>query len=114
MKTVEEILSDADPVRREPHLRDAERERLREFIVAAASAKTVRPSGWFRTSAALFATVALILVTIVAVGSAMWLRGGASLEAAMRFEARLAEDHPVAGLREAKVGRSERTVYLHP
>jgi hypothetical protein len=113
MKTVKEILSDADPVRDEPHLRDGERERLRQAVLTAASVKTVLPSGWFRPPAALFATVAVILVGIVAVGSQIWSRGGASLQAAMRFEARLAEDHPVAGLREAKVGRSERTVYLH-
>ena len=32
----------------------------------------------------------------------------------MRFEARLAEERPAAGLQAARVGRSARVIYLHP
>jgi preprotein translocase subunit SecD len=36
------------------------------------------------------------------------------LQAAVRFEVRLAEDQPGPGLRAARGANSERTVYLHP
>jgi preprotein translocase subunit SecD len=35
------------------------------------------------------------------------------LQAAVRFEVRLAEDKPAPGLREAKISGSDRSVYLH-
>jgi preprotein translocase subunit SecD len=56
----------------------------------------------------------LIVAGIVAVGSQMWSRGGATLQAAIRFEVRLAEDRPTAGLREARIAGSDRVIYLHP
>jgi preprotein translocase subunit SecD len=60
------------------------------------------------------ATVAAIVIGVVAVGSQLWLRGGTTLRAAaIRFEVRLAEDHPAAGLREARIAGSDRVVYLH-
>jgi hypothetical protein len=49
------------------------------------------------------ATLAVIVVGIVAVGSQIWSHGGATLQAAVRFEVRLAEDHPTAGLRQARI-----------
>lgn len=61
----------------------------------------------------LVATVAAIVVGIMAVGSQIWSPGGATLQAAIRFEVRLAEDRPSPGLREARVATSDRVVYLH-
>jgi preprotein translocase subunit SecD len=43
----------------------------------------------------------------------MWSGGGASLQAAVRFEVRLAETHPASGLREVRIAGSDRVVYLH-
>jgi len=114
METVRDILRDADPLRHEPGRLEGERDRLRQAIVAAAAdVTTPSSSAWFRTPVALLAAVALIVVGIVAVGSQIWSPGGATLQAAIRFEVRLAEDRPSAGLREARIAGSDRVVYLH-
>jgi hypothetical protein len=114
MKTVRDFLRDADPLRHESDRSDAEGDRLRHAIVAAASDVATPSSPWFRTPAALLATVALIVVCLVAVGSQIWSRGGATLQAAaIRFEIRLAEDHASAGLHEVRIAGSDRAVYLH-
>ena len=113
MKTVRDILRDADPLRREPHRLERERDRLRQAVVAAASDSTAPSSASFRTPVALLATVALIVVGLVAVGSQIWSPGGTTLQAAIRFEIRLAEDHQGAGLRQARIAGSDRMVYLH-
>jgi hypothetical protein len=114
MHTVRDLLRDADPLRHEPRRPAEERDRLRQSVVAAASAVTVPVSTWFRARIALLATVALAVIAIVAVGLQIWSQGGATLQAAVRFEVRLAEDGPTAGLREARVSGSDRVVYLHP
>jgi len=114
MKTVRDVLRDADPLRHESNRSDAEGDRLRRAIVAAASDVATPSSPWFRTPAVLLATVALIVVCVVAASSQIWSRGGATLHAAaIRFEVRLAEDHASAGLREARIAGSDRVVYLH-
>jgi preprotein translocase subunit SecD len=46
-------------------------------------------------------------------GARMWSSFVIDLQAAVRFEVRLAEDRPAPGLREAKVSGSNRSVYLH-
>lgn len=113
MKTVRDILRDADPLRDEPQRVEGDRDRLRQALVAAASDVATPSSPWFRTPAALLAAVAVIVVGMAAVGSWTWSAGGPALHAAIRFEVRLAEDHPEAGLREARVAGSARVVYLH-
>jgi SecD-like export protein len=113
MKTVREILRDADPLRHEPDETEGERDRLRQAVVAAASDVATPSSPWFRAPVALLGAIALIVVGIVAVGSQIWPHGGATLQAAVRFEVRLAEDQPGAGLREARAAGSDRVVYLH-
>jgi hypothetical protein len=114
MKTVRDILQDADPLRHEPHRLEDERDRLRQAVVAAAS--DVTPSSTsFQSRVGLLAIVALFVVGIVAVGSQIWSQGGSTLQAAaVRFEVRLAEDRPAAGLRETRIVGSDRVVYLHP
>jgi preprotein translocase subunit SecD len=118
MNTVRDILRDADPLRHEPDLLERERLRLRQSVVVAAADFTVRPAERlrFRSPLAFLATVAVIF-GIVAVGFQIWSQGGATLQAAaVRFEVRLAEDQPAAGLREARVSGSsgsDRSVYIH-
>ena len=114
MTTLRDILQDADPLRHEPHRLEGRRDRLRQAVVAATSEVTTPSYPWFRrTPVALLAAVALIVVGIVVVGSQMWSQGGATLQAAIRFEVRLAEDHPTAGLREARIAGSDRVVYVY-
>lgn len=113
MKTVRDVLLDADPLRHEPARLEEERGRLRRAIVAAASDVGDPPRARFRARIALLAAVAVIAVGILAAGSRIWPQGEATLQAAVRFEVRLAEDHPGAGLHEARVAGSDRVVYLH-
>lgn len=99
MKTVRDILQDADPLRHEPHRLERERDRLHQAVVAAGTSVTAPPSPWFHSPVALLAIFTLIILGIVAVGSQIWSRGGATLHAAaIRFEVRLAEDHPTPGM----------------
>ena len=82
MKTVRDILQDADPLRHEPHRLEEEREQLRQAVVAAATSVTTPPSAWLHSPVALLAIFALIVLGIVAVGSQTWPQGGATLQAA--------------------------------
>jgi hypothetical protein len=113
MNTVEHVLRDADPLRHEPRQPEGERERLRQAVVAAASDVAVPSSARLRGPAALAIAIAAVVIGIAIAGATIWSRGGTTLQAAVRFEVRLAEDHPVAGLREARVAGSDRVVYLH-
>jgi hypothetical protein len=113
MKTVRELLRDTDPIRHEPDRLAEERDRLRQAVVGAAADVSAPLSIWFHPRIALLATVTLVIVAIMAVGWQIWSRGGASLQAAVRFEVRLAEDAATAGLREARISGSNRVVYLH-
>jgi hypothetical protein len=114
MKTVRDILQDADPLRHEPDGLEGERHRIRQTVVAAASDVTSSSRVGAGTRVALWAAVALIVVGIVVVGSQIWSRGGTTLQAAIRFEVRLAEDHPDFALREVRLAGSNRVIYLHP
>lgn len=58
-------------------------------------------------------TSVAVAAIATAVGPRMW-SGGAALEAAVRFEVRLAETQPASGLRETRVAGSDHVVYLHP
>lgn len=113
MTTVRELLRDADPLRREPDRLEGQRDRLRQAVVAAARDRGVGASGQFRRPAML-AVVAMIAFGIIALVSQTWSRGGGTLQAQIRFEVRLAEDRPAAGLREVRVAATDRVVYLHP
>ncbi|HLG60051.1 MAG TPA: hypothetical protein VI485_32220 [Vicinamibacterales bacterium] len=103
MNIVRDMLRDADPLRHEPDRLERERVRLRQSVVAAVADVTARSTARFRSPLAVLATVTLIVVGIVAVGFQIWSQGGATLQAAVRFEVRLAEDHPAAGLSKARV-----------
>jgi len=110
---VYDILREADPLRHEPPLTDAERDRMLRTVVAAASRATVASSRWFRAPVALLATIAVVVLGFVAVGSRSWPQGSTTLQAAVRFEVRLAEDQAAAGLRQVRVTGANRTIYLH-
>ena len=113
MNTVRDVLQSADPLRHEPLPVENERDRIRQAIVAGASGVTPSSSAWVTSSTALWVTLASIVVGIVVVGSQIWPPGGSTLQAAIRFEVRLAEDKPAPGLREAQIDGSDRLVYLH-
>ena len=97
------LLQNADPVRQEPHI-DARR--IRTHVVAAAHHVDVRP--------AVSARRATVVAGIALITAAMLVGMQMLSHAAVRFEVRLAEDQPAAGLTAVRLAHSTRTIYLHP
>jgi SecD-like export protein len=113
MTDIRDVLAAADPFQREQRPTRAERDRVRDTVVAVASLGDTQSE---RTRRAILVPV---LVTVAMIGlivaaSSLWPRNVSLAQAAVRFEVRLAEDQPGPGLRAARVGNSNRTVYLHP
>jgi preprotein translocase subunit SecD len=54
-----------------------------------------------------------MVIAALFLGALAWSLFISDLQAAIRFEVRLAEEKPAPGLREAKVPGSNRSVYLH-
>jgi len=113
MKTIRELLQDADPLQHEPTWLSGQRDFRRQAVIAAASGARAPGGMGSRTRIAAFATVASIAVAAPFLGSRGWSLFVSDLRAAVRFEVRLGEDKPAPGLREVKVSGSERSVYLH-
>jgi hypothetical protein len=111
MKTLTELLHEADPLQQEPAVSPARRDALRQAVLTAAFAAT--PAAVSRFSFARLATVFVMVVGIFLLGSRLWPRLGFETYADVRFEVRLAETAPGPGLREAKVSGSERVIYLY-
>jgi preprotein translocase subunit SecD len=90
---------------------EGERDRVRRAMLAASGVRT-SASTQLRAFVAVMAVVAAILIVIAAFGSRTGPQS-TTVYAAVRFEARLAEDHAAAGLREVRVTGSDRVIYLH-
>ncbi|HEY2907262.1 MAG TPA: hypothetical protein VGJ29_15275 [Vicinamibacterales bacterium] len=105
MRTLAEVLRAADPLGDEPPRTNSDRTTRQAALDAPPAA-----DGWSRRSIVRVAVVAVAVATI-AVGMRSWPRGVADLVAAVRFEVRLAEERPAAGLTEVTAG--DRTIYLH-
>jgi hypothetical protein len=114
MTKLSDILAAADPLQHEREPAQARRDRLRNTVVTATS------HDYHPVMVARYSMVGPVLVTFAAVMigmviiASMWSHSGSLAQAAVRFEVRLAEDQPGPGLRAARVGSSNRTVYLHP
>jgi len=113
MKTIRELLQDADPLRNEPASPSGNRDSRRRAIFAAASGTHASAAAGARSRIAVFATAVLMVIAASLLGTFVWSLFNSDLQAAIRFEIRLAEDKPGLGLREAKVTGSQRSVYLH-
>jgi len=113
MTRIKDVLAATDPIRHEPDPTAALRDRVRHTVVAAASraAEQSEPTGR-RILVPVLATMAMIAL-IIGIAS-LRPRNTSLAQAAVRFEVRLAEEQPLPGLRAARVGSSDRTVYLHP
>jgi hypothetical protein len=112
MKSIREVLLEADPLQYEPTPTSEERDLVLHSVIAAVP---VQNGERRRVSIPVFATVASIVIAASFVGAKVWslFIGDLQVQAAVRFEVRLAEDRPGPGLREAKIAGSERKVYLH-
>lgn len=112
MKTVSDLLREGDPLNHDARDLDEARHRIRRRVVAAASdaQSSATDQGSRRRALGAAATVAAALVVIgVFVGTD---RG--AVQAAVRFEVRLAETEPAPGLIVARLSNAGRTLYLHP
>jgi hypothetical protein len=110
MKNVGELLRDADPLQHEPAVSSRQRDLQRQAVLAAASSTHVDPRARSRV---IFLVAAAAAIVAFFAGARMWTSFSPSVQAAVRFEVRLAEDKPAPGLREAKVDGSGRSIYLH-
>jgi preprotein translocase subunit SecD len=113
MNNLRELLQDADPLRHEPTPAPDQRITRRQAVLAAAR-RTPAPSRRRpRSRTAVWATSALMVAALLALGAVLWSLFNSNLQAAIRFEVRMAETRPAAGLQKAKVAGSDRYVYLH-
>ncbi len=112
MKTTGDILRDADPLRRELDRSGQARDRLRHEVIAAATSVHSSSSPLLPKRFSVLAPLVLVVVGLM-VGIQLWPRENATLQAAVRFEVRLATEESTPGLEEARVGNSDRVVYLY-
>ncbi len=112
VSTLRQLLQDADPLSREPQPPEAALERVRLRIRDTAPADPELRAG--RARSTLVGALAMAIVAAVALGYQFWRHETTTLLAAVRFEVRLAEDHPVPGQVVAQVADSGPLIYLHP
>jgi hypothetical protein len=106
MKTLPELLREVDPLLYETHQSAEERRTMRQRVLS--SPRVEEPPQ---------RRVALAVLTLTLLGAATggyWSWVAVDVIAAVRFEARLAEETPANGLQEVVIGDARRTIYLHP
>jgi hypothetical protein len=113
MTNISELLREADPLRHESLPSSDQLDSRRQMIIVAASSTGAPARVGSRRRMAVLAAVAFVVIAASVLGSRGWSRFVGDLQAAVRFEVRLAEDRPAPGLSEAKVAGSGRSVYLH-
>jgi hypothetical protein len=114
MKPVSDLLRDADPLDDDARRLDEARERIRRTVVAAASVAQSRPARPAPPRRIVLGTAAALVAALTVIGLAVALGDRGILQAAVRFEVRLAEKQPAPGLTVARVAGSRDFVYLHP
>jgi hypothetical protein len=113
MKSIRNLLQEADPLQHEPTWTSGERDFRRQALLAAASGARAPAGVRSRSRIPVFVIVALMVIAASFLGSRVRSPFVSDLQAAVRFEVRLAEDKPAPGLRAAKISGSDRSVYLH-
>ena len=113
MKIVADLLRQADPLNDDLRRLDEVRDRMRRTVVAAAwSAPAVGGSRGPRRRVVL-GVAGAVAAAITVVGLFVGFGDRAALQAAVRFEVRLAEAQPVPGLIVARAADSGRVIYMH-
>ena len=113
MKTIADLLRDADPLLHEASTTTEQRDCRRTALLAAASIPHHRAKSRSRATLLVALGSAMIVVLFLAVH--MWSPLVSNVYAApVRFEVKLAEEQPAAGLNEVKISGTDRSVYLHP
>ena len=112
MKTVSDLLREADPLDDDLQRLEERRDQIRRTVIATAS--VVQPFSLVPAPARrVLLTAAAALITAVIVIGLLVNSYRATVQAAVRFEVRLAEMQPVAGLIVARAEDSGRMIYLH-
>jgi hypothetical protein len=111
MKAIRDLLQEADPLRIESEPAAADRSFRRQAIVTAAASALPATGSWSRIP--VYLSVILIVIAAFAVGSRLWSPSISNVQAAVRFEVRLAERQPAPGLKEAKIAGTRDLIYLH-
>ncbi len=113
MSTLRHLLQEADPLRHEgPPSLETTRNRIRSAPLPAVS--TGRPYRAQRRPLVLASLCAILVLIVSWANFDHRFLGIPPVEAQVRFEVRLAESHPVPGLRVAQVEGSGILIYLHP
>lgn len=113
MNNLKELLREADPLRHEPAVPPGRRSLHRQAVLEAATHPSVSLGEKRQARRAFLVTSGLTLAAVVALGVGLWSVFNSNLQAAIRFEIRMAESQPAPGLQKAKVADSDRYVYLH-
>ena len=112
MKTVSDLLREADPLDDDLQRLEERRDQIRRTVIATAS--VVQPVSLVPAPARrVLLTAAAALIGAVIVIGLLVNSYRATVQAAVRFEVRLAEMQPVAGLIVARAEDSGRMIYLH-
>lgn len=114
MRTLTQLLREADPLRHEAPPPEAARARIWHTVRRTPPARDVRLSAGGGWRLPIAAALVLAAIGVGAFGVLPWMQGSTTALAAVRFEARLAEEQPVQGLIVAQIGNSGRLIYLHP
>jgi hypothetical protein len=114
MRDVFELLREADPLEDDfEHLYQARDEMRRRVVATASTARTEAARDLLHRHLTLALTGTLVIAVVV-FGVLVGPGDRGTLQAAVRFEAHLAETQPVPGLIVARVGNSDRVIYLRP
>jgi|SRR5271157_864556 len=114
MKSITELLRDADPLLHESMTSSEQRDYRRKAILAVASRARDRAGAEPRSRVTLLVTLGFVMIVVLFFAERMWSPLVSNVyAAAVRFEVKLAEEKPAAGLHEAKVSGTDRSVYLH-
>jgi hypothetical protein len=113
MKSIKELLRDADPLVHEPMTSSEQRDYRRRAVLAADSRSRDRAGAEPLSRVALFVALGFVMIVVLFLAERIWPPIFSNVYAAtVRFEVRLAEEKPAAGLSEAKVSGTDRSVYV--
>jgi len=112
MSSLRKLLQETDPLRHEAPRLDVERERIRRRILGAVPID--RPTSSARVRLRIAATFMMVAIGVAALSYLAWVHGTTPLQAAVRFEVRLAEERPIPGPVVAEVADTGRLIYLYP
>jgi preprotein translocase subunit SecD len=114
MKDVFELLREADPLEADSHNLSRTRNEIRRRVVAAGLAARTVPAHDLLRRRVTLAAGGVLAVAVCAFGLLVGVANRGILQAAVRFEVRLAETQPAPGLIVARIADSDRVIYLHP